>query len=83
MKLLVVLIIMLSGCKTYRVTDPDGNIVRGATCNGPKLTFARCYLYASKNCPQGYKIIEKNKETILLEGNKGIIRSIVYTCKAR
>ena len=82
MKLISILIISIAvgGCTSQGskpITLGDGTKGQLVTCHGTGNTWARCYEVASKICPTGFDISEKEQ----YEHEGYVKRNLYFKCK--
>lgn len=82
MKLISILAISIavSGCVTQGskpITLADGTKGQLATCGGTRNTWALCYEAATKICPAGFDIAEKEQ----FEHEGFVKRNLFFKCK--
>lgn len=79
----------LSACGGAQVTPiqgPSGNTEYLVDCGHHGLNggdWAQCYAEASKACPSGYAIRDKNYEAGPVFANSGTKRTILVACKSK
>lgn len=88
-KLIALAAFALSGCGGPQVTaiqGPSGNTEYLVDCGHHGFDggdWAQCYTEASKACPSGYAIRDKNYEAGPVLANSGTKRTILVACKSK
>ena len=75
----IVSILILFGCsvnvKPVRFKGPNGNVAYSMKCSGSGRTLEKCYIIASKICPEDYEIIH------ITDRVYGIMATMTIECK--
>lgn len=71
-------LVTLSGCATYLDFGPGLSLAKGTDCSGTNSKWETCYQRAAKDCPKGYKILQKRTYFRSAQGREDFLSGLLY-----